>query len=127
MLTPIACRTTLAKKEKVVAWDKRARGGQYFSCSRRVGKRVTKEYYGTGPLGELAAELTDRRQAPLAENKRLRKQAEARDQTVLDDVKRFHSICEAVAAASLTLAGYHRTNSGPWRRKRRERDNRSSS
>jgi hypothetical protein len=39
-----------------MAWDRRG----YFYISRRVGRRVVREYYGKGPLAELAALLFER-------------------------------------------------------------------
>lgn len=36
-----------------MAWDKRG----YFYISRRVGRRVVRDYYGKGPIAEMAALL----------------------------------------------------------------------
>ena len=36
-------------------WEKRQRGGLYYTRSRKVGGRVVREYVGTGPLAGIAA------------------------------------------------------------------------
>jgi hypothetical protein len=40
-----------------MAWEKRERGGLYYTRSRKVNGKVVREYVGTGPLAELAAQM----------------------------------------------------------------------
>jgi hypothetical protein len=37
-------------------WERRQRGGHYYTRSHKVYGRVVREYVGTGPLAKLAAE-----------------------------------------------------------------------
>ncbi len=109
-----------------MAWETRKRGGAYYYRARRVGGRVVKEYLGTGPLGELAALLTEEDRA-----ERLAKaQADRRRRAELDDVaQQVGEVCQAVddvAAAWLTLAGYHRHDRGAWRKRRAPKERRDT-
>lgn len=109
-----------------MAWEKRKRGGAYYYRSRRVAGRVVKEYVGRGPLADLAAAWAEEdRAARLAAL-----EADRRRRAELDDVaQQVGEVCQAVddvAAAWLTLAGYHRHDRGAWRKRRAPKERRDT-
>jgi hypothetical protein len=83
-----------------------------------MGGRVVREYVGTGLIAELAAEQAARdrrRRAELvAAQHAERTVIEAADAALAE----FCTATEALARASLLLAGYHRHARGAWRRRR---------
>jgi hypothetical protein len=99
-------------------WEKRERGGLYYTRSRKESGRVVREYIGRGPLAELAAE-TDALE-------RLQRQGEAkawrRERETLEDLDRtiedLYEAAGVLARASLLAAGYRQHNRGQWRKRR---------
>jgi len=97
-----------------MAWERR-KAGLYYYRSRRVGRRVVKEYVGSGPGAVLVAELDvaeraereAKRQAKAEELERLRAPAEPLGQ--------LSDRLEGVVIEALEAAGYHR-HRGEWRR-----------
>jgi hypothetical protein len=105
-----------------VAWEKRERGGRYYTRSRRSPKdgRVLREYVGSGPLAELAAEA-DRTKRELALSERKREEAELeRLEALAAPVFELSEAAEILAHAHLIAAGYHR-HKGEYRRARDKR------
>ena len=99
-----------------MAWEHRARGGWYYTRSRRVGGRVTREYVGGGQAGALA-EVEDRarRGARAAERAVLRGERE-RWETVEEAIADVSRATDMMARCTLLLAGYHQHHRGAWRR-----------
>ena len=105
-----------------MAWEKRKRGGRYYTRSRRSPEdgRVLREYVGTGPLAELAAEA-DRTKRELAEAEREREKEELeRLEALAAPVEELSEAAEILALAHLIAAGYHR-HKGEYRRARGKR------
>lgn len=73
-----------------MAWDKRG----YFYRSRRVGRRVVRDYYGKGPIAEMAAFLMSE----------LRRAREARGQGAAGADAQFDREVAADLRATLTAA-----------------------
>ena len=100
-----------------MAWERRERGGRYYTRSRREGGRVVREYVGGGLAGELAAE-EDRIRRELAEKQREREKEEMeRLKALAAPVLEVSEAAEILAHAHLIAAGYHR-HKGEYRRAR---------
>jgi DNA-binding protein H-NS len=101
-----------------MAWERRERGGLYYTRSRKVDGHVVREYVGSGSVGELAAQMDAleqlRREKEAAAWKEEREQMDKLESSV-------EEMCEAaeiLAQAALYVAGYHKHNRGEWRKKR---------
>jgi hypothetical protein len=99
-------------------WERRERGGLYYTRSRKEGARVIREYVGGGILGELAAQVD-------AGNRQLREEEEAsrraereRLDALMKPVEELCEAAEVIARAALLASGYHRHNRGEWRKRR---------
>jgi len=105
-----------------MAWDV-CGNTRYYTRSRRVDGRVTREYYGKGEAAHLAAALDaqkrQQREAQLAARRHDRERWQAAcaplDQVIED--------CTLFVQAALIAGGYHRRNKGHWRRVVHERSN----
>ena len=99
-------------------WERRERGGPYYTRSRKEGGRVVREYVGGGVLGEIA-HLED-------ESERRRREEEAsswkeereRLEGLMAPVDELCEVAEVLARAALVAAGYRRHNRGEWRKRR---------
>jgi hypothetical protein len=93
----------------------------YYYRVRKVRGRVVREYVGTGPVAELAAELDaigrQQREAERAARRAERAELEALD-APLDEL---NDLADLLAHAALLAAGFRRHKRGEWR-KRREQD-----
>jgi hypothetical protein len=104
-----------------MAWEQRGNGIYYYR-SVRIGGRVVKEYCGAGVLAELAAREDDQRRRERAEiETRLRQEREAVAAAVAAH-EALSRATDALIMATLTAAGYHRHDRGPWRRRRANQD-----
>ncbi len=101
-----------------MGWESRARGGRYYTRSRKVAGRVVREYVGTGPIAELMAEMDAvERSRRMAEREALRAE---REQAVSVEAS-VGALCEAadlMVRTALVLAGYHQHKRGEWRKRR---------
>jgi hypothetical protein len=103
-----------------MAWERRQRGGYYYTRSFRVGGRVFREYVGGGLSGQMAAEADrierERREVEALKEKQEREKVDALAAPVLE-------LCEAaeiLVRAQLVAGGYRRYQ-GKWRRVREQR------
>jgi hypothetical protein len=106
----------------VSPWEKRERGGLYYTRSRKVGGRVVREYVGTGPLAKLVAEMD------ALERRQREKEAEAwqvergRVETLDEPTEGLCEATELLTRATLLAAGYHQHKRGQWRKRREPKD-----
>jgi hypothetical protein len=103
-------------------WEKRERGGLYYTRSRKEDGRVVREYVGIGALGEIAAleDEYERRRREL-EAAFWKEERESLDQLVAP-VDELCEAAEVLARAALLAAGYRRHNRGEWRKRRGQQE-----
>jgi hypothetical protein len=101
-------------------WEKRERGGLYYTRTHKVNGRVVREYVGGGLLGELAARMDAEERRRRKEEAAAWKEEQERMEALAAPVEELCEDVEVIARAALLAAGYHRHNRGEWR-KRRER------
>ncbi len=104
-----------------MAWEHRD-GRRYLYRSVRRGRRVVREYLGTGPIADLmASELDEVRLVARDAAQRDREQFETlrlRIDAVTTPPIGADQLLRAVVDQLMALAGYHRHKRGPWRLRR---------
>ncbi len=101
-----------------MAWERRERGGPYYTRSKKVNGRVVREYVGGGVLGELAALMdAEERLQRGAEEAAWREERE-RLEELAGLVDESCEAVEAITRAALLAAGFRRHNRGEWRKPR---------
>jgi hypothetical protein len=101
-----------------MGWERRERGGTYYTRSRREGGRVVRQYIGAGEVAGAIAwfDAHDRDEAELA---RWHARTKEQERLKLEAcVMTFCLSAEAVAAQAMEAAGYHRHQRGKWRKRR---------
>ena len=105
-----------------MGWEKRERGGLYYTRSRKVGGRVVREYVGGGILGHLAALQDAQERRRREEEAALWKEERARLEALIAPVDQLCEIVEILSQATLLAAGFRRHQRGEWRRKREPKE-----
>jgi hypothetical protein len=108
-----------------MGWERRKRGGLYYTRTRRENGFRVREYFGNGELAELVAELDEGRrcerelltQEARHELEGLRAEIAAAE----EGTREFGEVALALAAGALVCAGHRRHNRGEWRRRNAER------
>ena len=101
-----------------MGWERRDRGGRYYTRSRKVQGRVVREYVGTGPVAEMIAEIDNTKLAQRVARREALRAEQKRMASVEAPVSDLCDIGDLVARAALMLAGYHRHKRGEWRKRR---------
>lgn len=105
-----------------MAWERRERGGLYYTRSRKENGRVVREYIGSGPVAVMAAQMDAIERERLAE-KAVRWREEREELDALDDsVNEVAEASDLLVRAALVAAGYHQHNRGEWRRRRESKE-----
>jgi hypothetical protein len=105
-----------------MGWEKRDRGGLYYTRSKKVGGRVVREYVGGGILGHIAA-LQDAQERRLREEEAaLWKEECERLESLVAPVEQLCEVAEILSRATLLAAGFRRHQRGEWRRKREPKE-----
>jgi len=102
----------------VSPWERRERGGLYYTRSRKVNGQVVREYVGGGVQGQLAARMDiDKRRWREEEAALWREERESLE--ALDGLtEELYEAVEIIARAALLAAGYHQHKRGEWRKRR---------
>ena len=101
-----------------MGWEERERGGRYYTRSRKVDGRVIREYVGSGPVAEMAAQADARERERREEEARAWRE-EREDLDALDARTRdLDELAELLTRAALLAAGYRQHERGEWRRLR---------
>ena len=104
-----------------MAWEKRERGGRYYTRSRKVNGKVLREYIGGGVLGEIAALEDEFERRRREEEAALCKEEREHLEALAAPVEEFCEAVETIARAVLLAAGFRRHNRSEWRRQRDRR------
>ena len=105
-----------------MAWEKRRGKGAYYTRSRKVNGRVTRQYVGHGPAAELAAAEDALRREERRALARQRGEERARVRGADTLLLRLCGLADLVARAELVARGFT-CRRGEWRRKQRVADN----
>ncbi len=100
-----------------MGWEKR-HGMLFYYRSVRVGRHVFKEYCGSGARGEAAAQADADRRAEQAKDRQAEQERRQKYELAHSRLLALHGETNAILAAAMTAAGYHRHDRGAWRRKR---------
>jgi hypothetical protein len=100
-----------------MGWERRARGGRYYTRSRREGGRVVREYVGSGRVAELIASLDAAERSQRLEVAQLAEVERQRLQRIDAPIGALCDLVDALVNDALTAAGYHRHDRGEWRKR----------
>src|SRR5438874_11562057 len=100
-----------------MAWEK-VGGRRYYYRNRRDGRRVVREYVGSGPVAELAATGDALRRVEKEAARRRRQAERAARERAEAPLLALCELTDVLTRASLVLAGFHQHDRGAWRRRR---------
>jgi hypothetical protein len=101
-----------------MAWEKRERGGLYYTRSRKTNGKVVRKYIGGGVLGKIAALEDEHERRRRAEEAAFWKAEREQLEALSAPVDELCEAAETIARAVLLAAGFRRHNRSEWRRQR---------
>lgn len=99
-----------------MAWEHRAGCGPYYYKPTWRDGRPHREYYGSGLVGQLAAELDDVERAERSARLKARRAEAARLEEADRPIRPHQSALGLVLEAGMAAAGFHRHARGQWRK-----------
>lgn len=99
-------------------WERRERGALYYTRSRKVDGRVLREYVGTGPLAEIAAQMDEEERQRREDEAAAWREERERLEALEGPLEELCEAAELLARAALVIGGYRQHNRGEWRKKR---------
>lgn len=100
-----------------MGWEMRGPAGPYYTRSRRVGRRIVREYLGRGPLAEAIAHLDELQRSRREEENVWFRGSCRQEMQVRGSLLDLSSHLNQLLHAALCEAGYHQRR-GQWRRQR---------
>jgi hypothetical protein len=101
-----------------MSWEQRNGHGHYYTRAHREKGRVVREYVGGGELGQLAADVDDLARQTRQVGREERAAERDRIAAIEDPIVAFDRAVDLAVSCELLVAGYHRHDRGPWRRRR---------
>jgi len=102
----------------VSPWERRERGGLYYTRSKKVNGKVVREYVGGGILGELAARMDAEERLRRKEEAVAWREEREHLEELADLVDELCEDVETITHAALLAAGFRRHKRAEWRRRR---------
>lgn len=100
-----------------MGWETRARGGSYYTRSRRIEGRVVREYVGCGRKGELAAMADAQRRAEREADRAAIRAERERVRAIDAELAGLHRTVDQLTRGALLAAGFERYKR-QWRYRR---------
>ena len=100
-----------------MSWEKRQRGGRYYTRTRRVRGMRVREYVGTGPIAELIALFDEEDRCAREAKRAVERHRMAEGQGAEGVVQELWAAASRYMTSELEAAGFRRHHRGEWRRR----------
>jgi hypothetical protein len=106
-----------------MAWEQGRRGRSYYTRTVRAGGKRVREYLGSGPRAQAAAQADALRRAEREAQAAALREEQSRLREMDSAVLELFELVGLVATAALVAGGFHR-HGGEWRKRHGEREGR---